>query len=70
MLVLSRKEEESIWIADSIEIKVLGIRGDRVKLGIRCDRTIPVHRHEVMQRIGPQVQKPVETRTLLEEPCV
>ena len=51
MLVLSRKLEESIMIGDEIEIKVISVQGETVKLGITAPRTIPVHRKEVYEEI-------------------
>lgn len=51
MLVLSRKLEESIMIGDEIEIKVISVQGDTVKLGITAPKTIPVHRKEVYVEI-------------------
>ncbi len=47
MLVLTRKEEESIMIGDDIEVKVLNLRENQVKIGIIAPRNIPVHRREV-----------------------
>jgi carbon storage regulator len=47
MLVLSRTHEETIMIGDDVEVTVLDIRGDRVRLGIRAPSRIPVHRKEV-----------------------
>ena len=47
MLVLSRKRNEGIRIFDHIQIVVVDIRGDKVRLGIRAKRDIPVHREEV-----------------------
>lgn len=47
MLVLTRKEEESIMIGDDIEVKVLNLRENQVKIGIIAPRSIPVHRREV-----------------------
>lgn len=47
MLVLTRKENESIMIGDNIEVKLLDIKENQVKLGIVAPREIPVHRREV-----------------------
>lgn len=47
MLVLTRKEEESIMIGDDIEVKVLNLRENQVKIGIIAPKSIPVHRREV-----------------------
>ena len=54
MLILSRKREESIMIGDDIEIMLVDIRGDKVRLGIECPRQIPVHRKEVWLQIKEQ----------------
>lgn len=52
MLVLSRKINESIVIADElITITVVEIRGDKVRLGINAPKDIPVHRQEVHDAI-------------------
>jgi len=51
MLVLSRKRDERIVIADNIVITVVEIRGDKVRLGIQAPAEIPVHRREVYERI-------------------
>lgn len=47
MLVLTRKIKEAIHIGDDIEVVVLAIDGDQVKLGIRAPKHIDVHRKEV-----------------------
>ena len=47
MLVLSRHVDESIMIGDDIEIAVVEIRGDKIRIGIKAPRDIPVHRDEV-----------------------
>lgn len=51
MLVLSRKKNESIVIADNIVITVVEVRGDKVRLGIQAPREIPIHRQEVHDAI-------------------
>ena len=47
MLVLARKFNESIMIGDEIEVIVIEIKNDQVKLGIKAPRKIAVHRKEV-----------------------
>ena len=51
MLVLSRQKEQTIMIGDNIEITVVDIRGDKVRLGITAPTEIPVHRKEVYEAI-------------------
>jgi carbon storage regulator len=51
MLVLSRKTDQSLILGEDITITVLGIEGDRVKLGIRAPRSVPVLREEVYQQL-------------------
>ena len=51
MLVLSRKKDESIMIGDDVEITIVDVRGDKVRLGIAAPRDIPVHRREVYDAI-------------------
>jgi len=51
MLVLSRQRDETIMIGDEIEITVVDIRGDKVRLGINAPTCIAVHRKEVYESI-------------------
>ncbi len=51
MLVLSRQRDETIMIGDDVEITVVDIRGDKVRLGITAPREIQVHRKEVYDAI-------------------
>lgn len=51
MLVLTRKPDQSVVIGSEIEITVLEIRGEQVRLGIRAPRDISVHRKEVFEQI-------------------
>lgn len=51
MLVLSRQRDETIMIGDDIEITVVDIRGDKVRLGINAPARVAVHRKEVYEAI-------------------
>ncbi len=51
MLVLTRKLEESVMIGDEIEVRVLGIHGDQVRLGFSAPRNVAVFRKEVFEAI-------------------
>ena len=51
MLVLSRQRDQTIMIGDEVEITVVDIRGDKVRLGINAPSEIPVHRKEVYDAI-------------------
>lgn len=51
MLVLTRQRDEIIMIGDDVEITVVDIRGDKVRLGISAPRAVQVHRKEVYDSI-------------------
>lgn len=51
MLVLTRKVNQSIVIGDEIEVIVLEVRGEQVRLGIRAPRDVAVHRKEIFEQI-------------------
>lgn len=51
MLVLSRQRDEAIMIGDQIEITVVDIRSDKVRLGISAPRAVQVHRKEIFDSI-------------------
>jgi carbon storage regulator len=51
MLVLSRQRDQTIVIGDDIEVTVVDIRGDKVRLGINAPKEISVHRKEVYDAI-------------------
>jgi len=57
MLALTRKKSESIVVGDNIEIVVLGITGEQVRLGIIAPKSIPVHRKEVYEQIQAENQQ-------------
>ena len=56
MLVVSRRRNESIMINDDVEVKIIDIRQNQVKVGITAPTSIPVHRREVYDRIKAQEQ--------------
>jgi len=51
MLVLSREKDESIMIGDEVEVVIVDIRGNKVRLGITAPKSIPVHRREIYDAI-------------------
>ncbi|TFG49193.1 MAG: carbon storage regulator CsrA [Candidatus Brocadiia bacterium] len=51
MLVLSRQKDESIMVGDEVEITIVDVRGDKVRLGITAPKSIAVHRREVYDAI-------------------
>jgi len=51
MLVLTRKPNESIMIGDDVEVSIVEVKGDQVKLGISAPKNIKVHRKEVFLAI-------------------
>lgn len=59
MLVLSRERDESIMIGDNIEITIINIKGDRVKIGIQAPAKVAVHRKEVYNAIQSAIQRGV-----------
>ncbi|MDM5351421.1 MULTISPECIES: carbon storage regulator CsrA [Lysinibacillus] len=68
MLVLSRKKDESIMIGDHIEIKILAVEGEQIKLGIVAPKTVKVHRSEVFEAIQAQNKEALSsTSSFLEQ---
>jgi len=71
MLVLSRQRDESIMIGDNVEIIIVDVRGDKVRLGITAPKEIPVHRREIYDAIqrekkekeGPQKDQQEKPQT-------
>lgn len=54
MLVLTRKTDQSIIIAGEIEITILEVRGEQVRIGINAPRSVTIHRKEVFEQIGAE----------------
>ena len=61
MLVLARQAQQTIIIGDDIVVKVVSIRGGKVKLGIQAPESMPVHRQEVYDRIEREKRTTRET---------
>lgn len=60
MLVLTRKKDQTIVINDNIEITVLDIQGDQVRIGINAPRSVSIHRKEVFLEIQQENKKASE----------
>ncbi len=69
MLVLTRKANQSIMIGDGIEVSVLSVMGEKVRLGIQAPRDVPVFRKEVFIEIQAQnVEAAESTRDAVDKP--
>lgn len=62
MLVLSRQRDESIIIGDNVQVTIVDIRGDKVRLGIIAPAEVPVHRKEVYDAIQRENRKAAAVR--------
>lgn len=67
MLVLTRKSNQSIMIGDDIEVSVLSIMGEKVRIGIQAPREIPVFRKEVYLDIQAEKAQADDSRTRVTE---
>ena len=67
MLVLTRKANQSIMIGDEIEISVLAMMGEKVRIGIQAPRSIPVFRKEVYLEIQGERVEDSEVREAVDE---
>lgn len=62
MLVLTRKKGQSIMIGNDIEIAVVDIQGDQVRLGINAPKNVAIHRKEVFLEIQEENKKAAEVK--------
>ena len=51
MLILTRRVGESLMIGDEVNVTVLGIKGNQVRIGVNAPKDVAVHREEIYQRI-------------------
>ena len=67
MLALSRRKDESIIINDDIEITIIEIKGEQVKLGITAPKSVPIYRKEVyiqIQEANREAAKSIDVKEL------
>jgi len=57
MLILTRRVGETVVIGNDVDITVLGVKGNQVRLGVKAPREISVHREEIYKRIKGEVGK-------------
>lgn len=71
MLILTRKKQEAIRIGDDIEVSILAIEGDQVKIGITAPKSVEIHRKEIYDAIQIQNSEaaslPVDISTLFDK---
>ena len=67
MLALSRKVGESIIINNDIEIVVLDVKGEQVKIGINAPKSVPIFRKEIYEQIQEANKEAVESNTTAQE---
>jgi len=66
MLALSRKINESIFVGNDVEITILEIKGDQVKIGINAPKSIPIYRKEIYIQIQEANKEAAESTASME----
>jgi carbon storage regulator len=57
MLILTRRVGETVVIGDDVDVTVLGVKGNQVRLGVKAPREVSVHREEIYKRIKDEEQE-------------
>jgi len=57
MLILTRRVGETIMVGDEVQVTVLGIKGNQIRIGINAPETIAVHREEIYNRIQAEQEE-------------
>ncbi len=68
MLILSRKKDESIVINDNIEISIVDIKGDHIKIGIKAPKDVKIYRQEVYEAIQKENEAALNSVTKFKLP--
>ena len=63
MLILTRRVGESLMIGDNVNVTVLGIKGNQVRIGVNAPKDVAVHREEIYQRIQQEGAQEVASQT-------
>jgi carbon storage regulator len=64
MLVLTRKPGEAIVVGDNIQVKVISVDGDQVKIGIEAPQSLKIYRHELYEAIQQENKEALYTKNI------
>lgn len=67
MLVFSRKPGDAIVVNNEVEIKILEVKGDQVKIGIEAPKSVPIYRKEIFSQIKEENEKAISDSSVLEK---